>query len=153
MKKYRYAFPVSAYVIYALVVAVSAVSMVLASLRLAGVGGFLSVYPALDITSLVLSVLFIIALALIVFMASFGFKEDFFVIDRVFVRKKIARENLLKYVWDEKAGIGALYYTDENAPADIRFVVITIHKGKRKAFEESLRLFKSDILIESRTEE
>ena len=53
MKKFRYAFPISAYVVYALLLAVSAISVVLAALRLGEVGGLFSVYPVSDVLSIV----------------------------------------------------------------------------------------------------
>ncbi|MBP5404538.1 MAG: hypothetical protein J6Y74_01125 [Clostridia bacterium] len=147
MKKFRYAYPKSAYVVYALVNAVSIVSIVFASLRLAGVGGFISVIPATDILSIVLFALFFVALAILVFGTSYSFKGDDLVLDRFFVKKKISRENILRYVSDDAAGIGALYYADPATPEKVLYIVVSIHKKDRQAFVDALREFKPDVVI------
>ena len=153
MKKFRYAYPKSAYVVYALIVAVTIVSIVFASLRLAEVGGFVSVIPATDIASIVIFALFFVALAILVFGTSYSFKGDFFVLDRFFVKKKISRDSILKYVSDGAAGIGALYYADPANPENVLYVVVSLHKKDRQAFPDALRAFNPDVVITTNGEE
>ena len=153
MKKFRYAYPKSAYVVYALIIAVTIVSIVFASLRLAEVGGFFSVIPATDIVTIVIFALFFVALAILVFGTTYSFKGDSLVLDRFFVKKKIPRENILRYVSDDAAGIGALYYADSALPENVLYVVVSLHKKDRQAFVDALRDFKPDVIITTNGEE
>ena len=59
MKKYRYSFPKSAFFIYVMIVLASITAIVFAILRLAEVGNYASVYPALDIVSIVVFAVFV----------------------------------------------------------------------------------------------
>ena len=149
MKKFRYAFPISAYVVYALLAAVSVFTVVFSSLRLAEVGNLVSVYPATDIASIVLFVVFLALMTLITFGTSYRFTEDSFVCDRVLFKKKIDRDRISKFVTDETAGVGALYYLDPSSPDTVLFVVICIAKIRRAAFVEALKSFKPDIVVEA----
>jgi len=153
MKKFRYAFPISAYVIYALLMVVSVLSIVLASLRLAEVGNFVSVYPATDIVSIVLFSVFFILMAIIVFGTSYRFTEKELVLERIFFRKKIDRDHILKCVTDESAGLSALYYIDPIDPENLLFVVICLPRSKKNAFFEALRTLKPEIILESNSDQ
>ena len=151
-KRFRHAFPISAYIIYALVIAVSVLSIVLASLRLSGTAGFLSVYPALDILSIVLFGAFSVFMAFIMFGTGYSVSAEQVRAGSLFFRKKAPRESLLKYVFDAQAKIGAIYY---RVPDDdgIVYIVVTLRPSDREPFEAALRECFPDLLIETRTGE
>lgn len=150
MKKFRYAFPISAYVVYALLLAVSAISVVLAALRLGEVGGLFSVYPVSDVLSIVVfSIAFIAVLGLMLF-SNYSFCGDEFVVTRVFLKKRVERKNIVKLVTDEESGVSALYYYGTQPGEEtVSFLVVSVGKSKRAAFESALKEFKRDIVIES----
>jgi len=149
MKKFRYAFPISAYVIYGLLSVVAVFSIVIASLRLAEVGSLVSVYPASDIVSIVVFAVFLVLMSLISFGTCYRMDEKSFVSDHVLFRKKIEWARILRYVTDEASGVSALYYLDPASPDNVLFLVICLSKAQRQAFVDSLKSFKPDLLVES----
>ena len=149
MKKFRYSFPISAYVIYALLAAVSVFAVVFASLRLAEVGKLVSVYPASDIVSIVVFAIFLVLMTMITFGTCYRFGESNFVCDHVLFRKKIDKERILRCVTDEAAGVSALYYLDPASPDNVLFVVICLAKKDRAAFLDALKAYKPDLPIEN----
>ena len=148
MKKYRFAFPKSAIFIYVLIVLASITAIVFASLRLAGVGKFVSVYPAIDITSIVVFVVFIALMGLNLLTAYYAFTEEAFVMAQLFSKKKVARASICKFVMDEASGVAALYYLDPSKPDVISYVTINLRKASIPSFVEELRAYRSDIAIE-----
>ena len=150
MKKFRYTFPVSAYVVYALLLLLSALSVVFASLRLGEVGGMFSVYPVSDVISIVVfSSAFAAVLSLMLF-SYYAFTEDSFVATKLFFKKRVKKENVIKLVTDEESGVSALYYYG-SAPGEetVSFLVICVSRKNREAFVSALKEFKRDIVIES----
>ncbi len=154
MKKFRYAFPISAYVVYALLFIVSVVSIVFAALRLGEVGGMFSVYPISDVLSIVFFSIAIVAELWIMFFSNYVFCDDTFVMTRLFFKKRIKREDVIKLVTDEDSGISALYYCGSKpGEQTVSFLIVSIAKKNREAFESALRAFKRDIVIESNSKE
>ena len=149
MKKFRYAFPVSAYVIYGLLIAVSVFSIVFASLRLAEVGKLVSVYPASDIVSIVVFAVFLVLMSLITFGTCYRLNDKSLVCDHVLFRKKIEWDRILRYVTDEPSGVSALYYLDPASPDSVLFVVICLRQSQRQNFVDTLKSYKPDLPIES----
>lgn len=149
MKKFRYSFPISAYVIYALLMAVSAFSIIFASLRLAEVGKLVSVYPASDIVSIVVFAVFLVLMTLISFGTCYRLNDQAFVSDHVLFKKKIEWDRVLRYVIDEASGVSALYYLDPAVPDNVLFIVICIKASERQSFVDALKSFKPDLLIET----
>ena len=150
MKKFRYHFHSSAFVIYALIVLASITAIVFAALRLAGVGDLVSVYPAVDIASIVIFALFVALIGYYFFSVYYTFTADSFVVVQLFSRKAVARDALCKLTLDEASGLAALYYVDEEADPDVLpFIAIDMRRKDLDAFIADLRAFKSDIVIES----
>ena len=147
MKKYKYSFPKSAFVIYLLIIAAAVVAIVFAALRLAGVGNFLSVYPAVDITSVVVFALFLVLLGLHLFASYYGFDGKDFVIKQLFSKKRIERDVIARFVLDEQSGVAALYYIDPQTPDALSYVMINLRSKDMDAFIVDLRAFKSDIVV------
>ena len=79
MKKFRYAFPIPAYVVYALLRLLSVVSIGFAALRLGNAGGFFSVYPVSDVLSIVVFSIAILAVLWLTFFSNYAFCGDTFV--------------------------------------------------------------------------
>ena len=150
MKKFRYAFPIPAYVVYALLLLLSAVSVLFAALRLGNAGGFFSVYPVSDVLSIVVFSIAILAVLWLSLFSNYAFSGDTFVFTRLFLKKRVNRQDIIKLVTDEESGVSALYYYG-SVPGErnVDFLVVCVGKGKRDAFERALREFKSDIVIES----
>ena len=151
MKKFRYAFPISAYVIYGLLLCVSLFSVIIAAFRLGEVGGLFSVFPVSDILSIVVFSLAFVSILWLIFFSNYVFSNDSFEVTRLFYKKRIRKADLIKLVTDKESGVSALYYYGaKEGEASISFIVISISKKKRADFEEALRSFKSDIILETR---
>ena len=149
MKKFRYVFPISAYVLFGLLLAISAVSVVLASLRLGNAGGFFSVYPVTDVISIVVFSIAFASVLCSAFVSSYAFCGDAFVFTRLFSKKRINKKDLIKLVTDEASGVSALYYYGvEPGDKQVSFIVISIGRKNREPFESALREFKRDIVME-----
>ena len=148
MKKYRFAFPKSTFVVFALIVAAAVVAIVFASLRLAEVGDFLSVYPATDIVTIVAFVAFLALVGWDLFGSYYAFDEQVFIAAQLFSRKKIACELFVKLVIDEESSLAVLYYCDAAVPDALLYVVVRIAKKNLESFVFDLRDFKSDIVVE-----
>lgn len=148
MKKYGLAFPKSAFVLFAMVIFASVAGIVFAALRLAEVGGYLSLYPAIDIMSIVLFVLFIAFIAGSLFFSYYTFSEEEFIGVRLFSRKRVARDSIRKFVLDEESSVAALYYVDPAAPDTLSFVTIHLKKADVDPFIADLRAFRSDVAVE-----
>ena len=149
MKKYRYSFPKAAVFIYALIVLASVTAIVFASLRLAGVGAFVSIYPAVDITSIVVFVVFVALLGWNLLTSYYAFTEDAFVVSQLFSKKKIARDAVCKFVLDEASGVAALYYFNSSAPDVLCYVTVNLRKSVMQSFIEDLRGFRPDVAVET----
>ena len=148
MKKYRYSFPKSAFVIYALIVLAAVVAIVFAALRLAGVGSYVTFYPALDIASICVFAVFIALIGWNLFGAYYAFAEEDFVVVQLFSKRKVAKNDIVKMVQDEASGLAALYFVDPAAPDVVSFVTINLKSKDMVRFTEDLRAFKPDIIIE-----
>ena len=148
MKKYRFCFPKSAFLIYALIILASIVSIVFSSLRLANVGKYASIHPAVDITTIVVFVIFVALIGYNLVASYYAFVGDTFVIAQLFSKKKIAREALCRFVLDEESSVAALYYLDPARPDVISYVTISLRKATMSSFVEELRAFRGDIAIE-----
>lgn len=148
MKKFRYSFPRAAYVIFALILAAAVVGILFASLRLAEVGEFFSIYPAVDIVTIVAFVLFLMLIGADILFAYYAFDEDTFIVLRLFSKKRVGRDVLYKLVIDEATGLAALYFFDPHSPETLYFVTVNLKKRDLEPFCEELRRFKSDIIIE-----
>ena len=149
MKKFRYAFPVSAYVVFGLLMLVSAASVVLAALRLGNVGGMFSVYPVSDVLNVVIFSLAFIAVAWLAFFSSYSFSGDSFVVNRLFFKQRVKREDLIKLVTDEESGLSALYRLGSKpGEKTVSFIVVSVFERDRAAFENALKEFKKDVVIE-----
>ena len=154
MKKFRYAFPIPAYVVYALLLLLSVVSIVFAALRLGNAGGFFSVYPVSDVLSIVVFSIAILAVLWLTFFSNYAFCGDTFVFTRLFLKKRVNRQDIIKLVTDDESGVSALYYYgSEQGEKNVDFLVVCVGKGKREAFIGALREFKRDIVIESNPKE
>lgn len=148
MKKYRFSFPKSAFLIYALIILAAAVAIVFAILRLVGVGSYVSVYPAMDIVTIAAFALFLLLIGLNLFGSYYAFEERAFLMKQLFFRKRVERELLYKLVIDEASGFAALYYFSPASPEALSYVPVNIRRRDLDSFTEALRRFKSDILIE-----
>ncbi|GEM_PF-2599345 len=150
MKKFRYAFPISAYVVYALLLAVSVLSVVFAALRLGNAGGFISVYPVTDALTIALFSLCFLTILFLVCFSNYTFSENEISVSRLFFKKRVRKENLIKLVTDEESGVSALYYYGtERGEQTVSFLIVCVPKKQRDAFVSALRDFKRDIVIES----
>ena len=148
MRKYRYSFPKSAFFVFALIVLASVTAIVFASLRLAGVGKYLSVYPALDVTTIVVFVIFTALIGCSLWTSYYAFTDEAFVAAQLFSRKKVSREALRKFVLDEASGVAALYFEDAAKPGALLYITINLRKAAMDSFIEDLRAFRSDIAVE-----
>ena len=148
MKKYRISFPKSAFFLFGMVILAAIAGIVFAVLRLAGVGGYLSVYPAIDIMSIVLFVLLVAFIAGNLFFSFYAFSEEVFISVRLFSRKKVARDRICKFVLDEESSVAALYYVDPASPETLSFVTVFLKKADVDRFIADLRAFRSDIAVE-----
>ena len=149
MKKYRYHFRSSAFVIYALIALASITAIIFAALRLAGVGGLISLYPAVDITSIVIFAIFILLIGYYFFSAYYALREDEFVVSQLFFKKTVKRDTIAKLTVDEASGLAALYYLDPAKPDVLPFVAIDMKRKDLDDFIAALRAFKTDVVIES----
>lgn len=148
MKKYRFSFPKSAFVLFCMVILASVAGIVFAALRLAEVGGYLSLYPAIDIMSIVLFVLFVAFIAGNLFLSYYAFSSEEFIAVRLFSRKRVARDTICKFVLDEESSVAALYFVDPAAPETLSFVTLYLKKADVDRFIADLRAFRSDIAVE-----
>ena len=148
MKKYRHSFPKSAIFVYVLIVLASITAIVFAALRLVGVGNYVAAYPALEIASIVVFVIFVALIGANLFTSYYAFTEKGFVVVQLFSRKGIARETICKMMVDEESGVAAIYYIDDATPDTLSFVTVNIRRALLDAFEADLRTFKSDVVIE-----
>ena len=148
MKKYRYSFPKSIFFIYALIVVAAIVAIVFASLRLAEVGNYISIYPAVDIASIVVFAIFLVLLGWHLFGSYYLLEGRTFTVVQLFSKKKVDRDAIAKLVIDEESGLAALYFIDPATPDVLSFVTINLKRKVLDAFSEDLRLFKTDIVIE-----
>ena len=148
MKKYRFLYPKSAFVIYALIVITSVVSIVFAALRLAEVGKYFSTYPALDVLDIVLFSIFIAVISLNLFCSYYAFRDNAFVVAQLFFRRKIPLISVRRFVIDEATGLAALYFEDPRAPGTLACVTVNLRKRDLDPFSEDLRFFIQDIVIE-----
>ena len=148
MKKYRFSFPKSAFVLFCMVILASVAGIVFAALRLAEVGGYLSLYPAIDIMSIVLFVLFVAFIAGNLFLSYYAFSSEEFIAVRLFSRKRVARDAICKFVLDEESSVAALYFVDPAAPETLSFVTLYLKKADVDRFIADLRAFRSDIAVE-----
>ncbi|HCU56276.1 MAG TPA: hypothetical protein DIC18_02955 [Clostridiales bacterium] len=151
MKKYRFAFPKSAFVIYALIIAAAVISVVFSALRLAEVGKYASSIPALDIVTIVAFGIFVLLLGYNLFGAFYAFEKSAFVSAQLFFRKRVQKERIYKFIIDQESGVAALYYLDPASPESLLYVTVNIKRKELDAFTEDLRRFKSDVLIEVRS--
>lgn len=149
MKKYRYSFPKSAFFIYVLIVLAAVTAIVFAALRLAGVGSFVTAFPALDVASIVVFVIFIALIGWNLFGAYYAFSEDSFIVVQLFSKKTVERDAIRKMVVDEESGVAALYFVVADAPDALCFVTINLKSKDLIRFTEDLRAFKSDVVIET----
>ena len=147
MKKYRNAFPRSAFFIYVLIVASSLAAIVFAILRLAEVGSYVSVYPALDVVSIVVFTLFIALIGFNLFGSYFAFGEEEFVVSQLFFKKRIARDSLTQVILDEESLVAALYYSDPAKPDALSYLTVNLKKSYVDAFIEDVRVFRSDVAV------
>ena len=148
MKKFRYAFPKSAYLVFALIVAAAVIGIVFASLRLAEAAGYLSVYPAVDIATIVTFVLFLGLVCGDLFSAYYAFEEQSFLIARLFSKKRIPRDLVCKFVIDEASGLAALYFPSPEQPDAVAYVTVNLRRRDLEPFSEALRLFNPAVVIE-----
>ena len=148
MKKYRFAFQKSAYVIFALIILSAVVAIVFASLRLAGVGDFMSAYPATDVVTIVAFAVFLGLIGWDLFASYYAFEEDSFLAAQLFSRKRIAREALAKVVVDDPTGLVVLYYADPSAPDALLYIAVNIKRALAEDFLSDLRAFRSDLPVE-----
>ncbi len=149
MKKYRYSFPKSAFFIYVLIVVAAVTAIVFAALRLAGVGSFVTAFPALDVASICVFVIFIALIGWNLFGAYYAFSEDVFIVVQLFSKKRVERDAIRKLVVDEASGFAALYYVAAEAQGALCFVTINLKSRDLARFSEDLRAFKSDVVIET----
>ena len=148
MKKYRFAFPKSTYVIFALIAAAAVVAIVFASLRLAGAAGYEPLYPATDVVSIVAFSAFLVLVGWDLFGSYYAFGGESFVVAQLFSKKRIPRDLLCKLVIDEPSGLAVLYYADSVTPDALLYVVLRVGKKKIAPLAEDLRAFKSDLPVE-----
>lgn len=147
MKKYRNAFPKSALFIYVLIVASSLAAIVFAILRLAEVGNYVSVYPALDIVSIVVFAIFIALIGFSLFGSYFAFGEEEFIVSQLFFKKRISRDALSQVILDEESLVAALYYRDPTKPDVLSYLTVILKKSSVDAFIEDVRAFRSDVAV------
>lgn len=152
MKKYRFAFQKSAYVVFALIILSAVVAIVFASLRLAGVGDFASAYPATDVVTIVAFVAFLALIGWDLFASYYLFEEESFLSSQLFSRKRIARQSLAKVVVDDPSGLIVLYYADPSAPDALLYLTVNIKRDLVEGFLSDLRSFRSDLPVEHRPE-
>ena len=150
MKKYRFAFQKSAYVVFALIVVAAVVAIVFASLRLAGVGDFASAYPATDVVTIVAFAAFLALVGWDIFGSYYAFEEENILAAQLFSHKRIARESLAKVVVDDPSGLIVLYYADPSAPDALLYLTVNVKRDRVDAFLSDLRAFRSDLPVEHR---
>lgn len=148
MKKYRFAYPRSAFVIFGLIIAAGVVSILFSVLRLAEVGKYASSLPALDVVTIIAFAIFYALIGYNLFGSYYAFEESDFLVAQLFFRKRIAGELLVKFVIDEASGVTALYYFDPATPDTLSFVTVNLRRRDVAAFTAELREFKPDVLIE-----
>ena len=148
MKKYRFVFPKSAYVIAVLIFLSAIAGTVFSVLRLAEVAGFFSVIPAIDILTIVFFSVFIAALGLTLFGSYYAFADSHFVIAKLFFRYRIERDRIVKLVIDEPSGFAALYYFRPELRDVLSFVTVNLRRRDLDPFVEGLRAFKTDVVVE-----
>ena len=149
MKKYRFSYPKSAIVIYALIVLASITAIVFAILRLAEVGNYVSVYPALDIVSIVLFVLFVALIGSNFFVSYYAFEEDAFLAKQLFSKKRVLRDTLCKFVCDEASHVAALFYIDPATPDVVSYVTVSIKWSLLDGFIKDLKEFAPSLTVET----
>ena len=147
MKKYRFAYPKSAYVIFALILAAGVISIIFSALRLGGVGKYASSMPALDIATIVAFVIFYFLIGYNLFGSYYAFEEHSVLAKQLFFRKRVERDVLVKFVIDEASGLAALYFFDPSSPETLSFMTVHVRRKEIAAFAEDLRAFKSDIVV------
>ena len=150
MKKYRFAFQKSAYVIFALIVLSAVVAIVYASIRLAGVGDYLSVYPATDIVTIVAFAMFLALIGWDLFASYYAFEEDKFLSAQLFSRKRIPRDSIRKLVVDDPSGLIVLYYADDPASDALFYVAVHVRRDRVDDFVADFRAFRPDLPVEHR---
>ena len=148
MKKYRYSFPKSVFIIYAMIVVAAIAAIVFAALRLASVGKYFSVYPAMDIASIAVFAIFLVLLGLHLFFSYYAFDGRSFLVVQLFSKKRIDRDSIVKFVIDEESGLAALYFIDPATPDMVSFVTVNLKRESLDPFTEDLRLFKTDIVVD-----
>ena len=148
MKKYRQAFPKSAFIIYGVLNVVSLAAIVFSSLKLAGAGELVSYFPVLDVTTIAVFVAFMVLTALLLFRAYYAFTEKTLVLCRGLFRTVLDRDLFAKFVYDEATAVGALYYADPHSSDVARYVVLHLRKRDLEPFVEDLRRLKSDVVVE-----
>ena len=148
MKKYRYSFPKSVFIIYAMIVVAAIAAIVFAALRLASVGKYVSVYPAMDIASIAVFAIFLVLLGLHLFFSYYAFDGRSFLVVQLFSKKRIDRDSIVKFVIDEESGLAALYFIDPATPDMVSFVTVNLKRESLDPFTEDLRRFKSDIVVD-----
>ena len=148
MKKYRFCFSKPAYVVVGLIFAAAIVSIVFAALRLAGTGDYLSVYPAVDIITIVEFSILPIFMLFFLLRSHYAFEEDCFTVFKVLSKRRIPRDSLCKFVIDEATKFAVLYFFADESCETLAYVTVNLRKKDLDSFTETLRAFKSDILIE-----
>ena len=148
MKKYRFAFQKSAFVIFALIVLSAVVAIVFASIRLAGVGAYVSAYPATDIVTIVAFAAFLVLIGFDLFDSYYAFTEETILARQLFSRKKIARDSLGKAVVDDPSGLIVLYYADPSAPDALLYLTVNVKRARVEEFLSDLRDFRPDLVVE-----
>ena len=92
--------------------------------------------------------LFFVLLGLHLFASYYGFDGKTFVIKQLFSKKRIDRDTIAKFVFDEPTGVAALYYVDPQTPTVLSYVMVNIKEKDMNAFIVDLRAFKSDVVVE-----
>lgn len=118
-------------------------------LKLFEVGRYTSIYKGLDITSIIISLLLLIFVAVMLVISRYTITKDTFVMQTI-VRLKIAMVDVLMLRKDVKSGILVMYFIDKRRPADdaVNFMVISIKDSEKMNFVDCIRSFNPKVIFE-----